>query len=226
MNMIEISDYALPAIGSGVGLSGVYLALGHGDVYAIDSRNADDAHTLLRALATLIRPLTGVYRFKGRTHDLRKYGDMLCCKRLIGYVAPDAALISNLNVRQNLLLQRYYYENRLDIDLDASVLSLCDDFGIADKLDQRPAGLNAMEIQAAIIIRELTKRPEILLLDQPENFIGHAKFDLMVEIFNQLIDDRLPIVFLSHDKRLVRRFANKKILITNGTLTTVILKPT
>jgi len=224
MYLIELSDYTLAAKGSGHGINGFYFALSAGDVCAIDSHNPDDAHTFLRALATLVSPIKGTYRFKGRKHNLRRYGDMLSCKQKIGYVAPDAALISNLTVRQNLLLQRYYHENEINIELQDEVFNLCRAFGIADKLDKRPAGLNPMEIQAAIVVRELTKKPEVLLLDQPEDFVGHAKFSLMTEIFNQMIDDRLPVVFLSYDRRLVQRYANRKVLITNGSLTTVSIK--
>ena len=40
----------------------------------------------------------------------------------------------------------------------------------------------------AIVIREISKDPEILLLDRPEDFIGHANFDLLVQIFKEWID--------------------------------------
>lgn len=225
MNLLELSDYALPAIGSGYGLSGCDFSLGSGDVCLVESDNPDDAHTFLRGLASLEHPLKGSYKLKGQKRNIGKYGEMLCCKRLIGYVAPDAALISNLSIRQNLLLQRYYYENDLDIDLDDDVLQQCEKFGIMDKLDKRPANMNSMEIQAAIIIRELSKRPELLLLNQPEDFIGHVKFDLIVEIFNQLIADKMPVVFLTYDRRLMRRFANMKVLISHGFVTTEVIKP-
>ena len=36
--------------------------------------------------------------------DLKAYRDMLPCKQKIGYIAPDAALISNLTLRQNILV--------------------------------------------------------------------------------------------------------------------------
>jgi ABC-type molybdate transport system ATPase subunit len=224
MNLIELSDYTLAAVGSGSGIQGFYFTLGPGDVCAIDSQHPDDAHIFLRALAGMIRPLKGDYFFKRQKRDLHRYGEMLDCKKQIGYVARDATLISNLTIRQNLLLQRYYHENSLGIDLGEEVLALCATFGILEKLDQRPSALNAMEIQAAIIIREVSKKPAVLLLGQPEDFIGHAKFELTVQIFNQLIADRLPIVFLSFDRRLVRRFANRKVMITNGSLTTVSVK--
>ena len=223
-HLIKLSDYSLAAVGSGSGIQGFNFALAPGDVCAIDSQYADDAHIFLRALAGMTRPLKGNYFFKGKPRDLRRYEEMLDCKKQIGYVARDTALISNLTVRQNLLLQRYYHENRISIDLAADVLALCKTFGIHEKLDRRPAGLNAMETQAAIIIREISKKPSVLLLGQPEDFIGHAKFDLMTQIFNQLIGERLPIVFLSFDRRLARRFANRKVIISDGALTTVAFK--
>jgi ABC-type lipoprotein export system ATPase subunit len=224
-HLIELSDYSLAAAGSGSGIQGFDFALDPGDVCAIESQHADDAHVFLRALATMIRPLKGSYFFKGRECDLRRYQEMLDCKKQIGYVARDTALISNLTVRQNLLLQRYYHENRLDIDLAQDVLGLSEAFGLGEKLDRRPSGLNAMETQAAIVIRELGKKPAVLLLGQPEDFIGHAKFDLITQLFDRLIAERLPIVFLSFDRRLVGRFANRIVMIAGGALTTVAVKP-
>ncbi len=225
---LELYDYSLAAMGSGHGIQGFSFILAPGDVCAVESPQADDGRLFLRALATLVRPLRGSYVFKGQHHDLRRYNDMLGCKRKIGYVSPGVALISNLSVKQNLLLPRYYHENKLDIDLDEPAMALCRAMGIEEKIDQRPAGLTPMEVQSAIIVRELIKMPEILLLDQPEMVVGHSKFDALAGIFNRLIDERLPIVFFSYDERLLSPFVNRKVRIADGRLTaeTVPAKPT
>jgi ABC-type molybdate transport system ATPase subunit len=219
--LIELCDYALAANGSGNGLLPFYLAIFDGDICAIDSNDPDDAHQVLRALATLDKPLMGAYLYEGRTIDLSNYRELLEYKRQIGYIAPDAALISNMTIRQNLLLSRYYFENNLSIDLSNDVRRLCAAFGITDILDKRTGGLNSLEVQAAIMVREIIKKPRILLLNQPETFLGHARFDFLMDFFNQRMAERLPVVFLSYDRRLVRRFANRKILITDGVLTCV-----
>ena len=224
--IIEMLDYTLSPQGSGSGINGFYFALSPGDVCAIDAQVPDDATMFLRSVATLIRPVNGTYRYNGKRINMASYKAMLSCKPKIGYIAPDAALISNLTIRQNILIQRYYLENDLTIDLDEKLQNLCDTFGICEKLDMRPADLNTMEIQMAIVIREMSKKPQVLLLDRPEDFIGHSKFDILVEIFNDWITKRKPVVFLSYDRRLIRRFANRKILITNGALTTVAVKHT
>ena len=218
MHVLQLQNYTLAPRGAGDGIENAAFTLDEGDVCAVESTHPDDAQLFLKALATLIRPLEGVYIFRGRSHDLKNYNAMLACKKKIGYVARDAALISNLSIRQNLLLQRQYNENQIDIDLDAKVLALCDDFGLIEKLDKRPSELNTMEIQAAIVIRELTKRAEMMLLSQPEDFIGHAKYELLVTLFNTLIEERLPIVLLSYDQRLLEGFANRRVTISNGSL--------
>ncbi len=222
--IIEMLDYTLAPQGSGKGINGFYFALSPGDVCAIEAQVPDDATMFLRSVATLIRPVKGTYRYEGKHINMASHKAMLSCKPKIGYIAPDAALISNLTIRQNILIKRYYLENDLTIDLDEKLQNLCDTFGICNKLDMRPADLNTMESQMAIVIREISKKPEVLLLDRPEDFIGHSKFDILAEIFNDWIVKRKPVVFLSYDRRLIRRFANRKILITNGALTTVAVK--
>jgi ABC-type ATPase involved in cell division len=96
--------------------------------------------------------------------------------------------------------------------------------GISSKLDKRPAGLNSLEARMAIVIREISKKPQVLLLDRPEEFIGHDKFDILVDIFADWIAKKKPVVFFSYDRRFIRRYANRKILIANGVLTTTDLK--
>ncbi|MGD8835296.1 MAG: ATP-binding cassette domain-containing protein [Desulfobacteraceae bacterium] len=222
--IIEMTDYTLAPRGTGDGIHRFYFSLSEGNVCAIESPNPDDANAFLRAVATLNRPVQGNYRYKGRRIDLKSYEQMLRCKPKIGYIAPDASLISNLTVRQNFLLKRYYFENNLHIDLDDNLRSICDTLGISSKLDKRPAGLNSLEARMAIVIREISKKPQVLLLDRPEEFIGHDKFDILVDIFGDWIAKKKPVVFFSYDRRFIRRYANRKILIANGVLTTTDLK--
>lgn len=223
---IEMTDYTLKPHGSGQGIKSFHFTLSKGHVCAIETQNPDDSNNLLRAIATLTRPVRGTYHYEGKKMELKSNEQMLSCKSKIGYVAPDAALISNMTVRQNLLLRRYYFENDLTIDIDEQVKSLCDHLGIFNKLDKRPSELNKIETLMAIVIREIEKKPRVLLLEGPEDFIGHAKFDFLVKLFNDWISQRKPVVFISYDRRLIRRFANRKITIADGILTTVDLKRT
>lgn len=216
--IVGLSGYVLGTAGRGLDMGPFDFSLSAGDVCAIEAPNPEDGRTLLKALATLLRPLRGSYSFLGRTRDLANHRQVLSCKQKIGYAARDAALISNLTIRQNLLLMRYYFENGLNLALHPEVVDLCREFGIIDKLDLQPSDLDTMENRTALLIRELAKRPAVFLFDQPEDFLGHAGYDALLHIFRQLIDQRTPIVFLSNDQRLAARFANRSIIIGDGAL--------
>jgi ABC-type lipoprotein export system ATPase subunit len=194
--------------------------LGAGDICAIQSDDGLDAHTFLRALATLEAPVSGTYRFHGERLDFGDYRKLLPVKRRIAYVAPDAAMISNRTVRENLLLMRYYFENSLTIDLDNQVMKILRMFDIQEKLNLRPTQLNANDLSMAILLREMIKAPQLLLLNQPEDFIGHTKFNLLVDLFRRMVSKTLPVVFFSYDEVYAIRFANRQIIINEGRLAT------
>lgn len=222
IRLVELSDYSIITDGAKKGISDFYFTLAPGDVCCVHADLQDDAHGFLKALATLLYPLKGIYRYNGEKLDFTDYRNLLSIKRKIGYIAHDAAMISNLTVRQNLLLGRFFFENRLDIDLNETVKDMCDQFGLIDKLDVMPARLNSIDLQMAISIRELTKSPEIILLDRPEDFIGHARFDRLFQFFQKMAKKGITAVFNTYNTEFITEFATRKIVIHDHGLASVL----
>lgn len=221
MYLIELSDYSLPATGSGNGLQNIYFAVSGGDVCFIQSESINDAHIFLKALATLVRPETGTYRYMGEIIDFSDYRQLLPFKKRIGYIGQDAAMISNRTIRENLLLLRYYFENSLSLALDEDVVRLCNLFDLQSKLDIRPGELRPVELRTAIAIRELTKSLDILLLERPEDYFGHSRLDLFNEILKDNIEQGHAVVFSSNDQNFIEAFSNRQVRIADGTLTKI-----
>ncbi len=73
-------------------------------------------------------------------------------------------------------------------------------------------------MRIAIAIRELAKSPDLLLIERPEDFIGHTRFDLFTEVLRDMVLTILPVVFISYDKDFIEEFSNKKIFLKNGNL--------
>lgn len=222
MNLVELSDYTLAFTGKEGGIEEFYFTLSRGDVFSVLCSLPDNARMFLRALATLVHPVKGTYRFRGKKIDFSNYRKLLPYKKRIGYIASDSAMISNMTVRENLLLGRYYFENSLSLKLDENTLRLCNIFDIHDKLDLYPGELQSVDLQIAIAIRELIKQPYLLLLERPEDFISHAKFNLFTKILKDMLLSGLSVVFISYNKNFVKELSNKKILIAGRTLTKVL----
>ncbi len=220
MFFAQLSNYSIaPAdIGTGKGLNRFNLMLSKGDVCSIHTDSPEDAHLLLKALTTLIYPVEGTYFFCGKKLDFSDYRKLLPIKKKIGYIAPDSAMISNRTLRENLLLSRSYHENSLGVSLDDKTQKLCELFNIEDKLDIITAKFGRLDLRAAITVRELTKNPEMLLLERPEDIVGHTNFDFFVDLMKEMLKLGMPIVFFSYNTKFITDVSNKSIIIQNGAL--------
>jgi ABC-type lipoprotein export system ATPase subunit len=223
MSLIELENYTLKPEGTGNGLFDLNFSLSKGDSYSIDTDSTDDATVFLKALATLVSPVKGMYFFNGKHINLLDYRNALPCKKRIAYIAPDSALINNRTIRENLLFMRYFHEDTLSLSLDDNTADLCRRFDIYDKLDHKPGELHTRNIQNIIVIRELCKSPEVILLERPEDFVDHTNFDFFVEVIKGLTRAKLPLVFYSSDADFVKTFSNRKIIISESKLTTASL---
>ncbi len=216
MAFIELRDYAHAPTGRGKGLQKFSFSLEPGDAYGLHADRIDDAHLFLRALATLEPPEEGTYFFKGEALNFARPRKLLPVRRKIGYLGSDAALIGNRSLRTNLLLGRYYYENRLNLELDDDILSLCRFFGIDDKLDLRPSQVAPEDARAAVIIREMTKGSEVFLIERIFIALARPVIERYTEMMRKFIDSGIPCVFYAGMTEFDSLFKKRDIYIRDG----------
>ncbi|BBO90904.1 ATP-binding cassette domain-containing protein [Desulfosarcina ovata] len=213
--IVEITDLVVLPPGTSRRYASPRFAVEPGAVMAVVCDQPVDAGPFLRMLATLDRPVQGAIRFDGRPLDLDDYRQCLPVKRRIGYVAADAAMISNLTLRENLLLSRFYFENNLAIELDETVDVLCRDAGLGSKLDQRPAALSDAELLKAITIREMAKAPLLMLVHRPENFIAIADRDAIFNALKNMVQSGTAVVFFSQNPGMID-LATSQLTLSGG----------
>jgi ABC-type lipoprotein export system ATPase subunit len=182
------------------------------DVINVVSDAPAVSRRFLRMLATLDRKDGVDYRFQGSMVNLKNYQRCLDVKRRIGYVAADAAMISNRTLRENLLLARFYYENDLTIDIDEPVRSLCEDTGLAGKLDLRPSALSRGELLKAVAIREMAKGPAMMLIERPENFLEETQTDRLFNHLKRMIRSGTAVIYFTFGNTM-KALANRQMTL-------------
>jgi len=219
MALLELNHYVLAPIGSGKGIGAFQFVLNEGDIYFVNAGMADDANLFLRALATLIRPERGTYEFKGERLDFSDYRNLLPYKRRIAYVSPYSRFISNRTLLDNLLLIPSYFENATSQTLPAPMMEMCRQFQIEDQLCLRPAQVDPESLRLAVIVRELSKEPEFIVVDGLRDFLGYRKFHLVVEVLQKALQTGRPLVFSAADGEFAKKYRNKEIVIADRMLT-------
>lgn len=217
--LVRLDGYNLQSLGHAHGLSSLNLALSGGDAFSLNTDSLDDARLLLRGIATLEYPKEGKFFYKGKQLDFSDYESLLSYKKNVGYIAADAALISNRSAYENLMFMRYYFENSTAIEMSQDVTELCRLFELEPKLHVPPSQLDPEENRLFIIIRELSKNPEILLIERPTDFLRATSLEVLKSVLRNLPRQDLVLILLSADNAFISEFCHKQILIDKGKVT-------
>ncbi|WP_298402210.1 ABC transporter ATP-binding protein [uncultured Chloroflexus sp.] len=138
----------------------ISFTLHRGEVLVVSGPNGSGKSTVLRILAGLQAPTSGVayYEAGGTRFDPRD------ARHLIGWVAPDLALYRELSGIENL---RFFARVRGLAISDAALYELLTRVGLGKRGDDRLAAYSSGMAQRLRYAFALLHRPPVLLLDEP-----------------------------------------------------------
>jgi phospholipid/cholesterol/gamma-HCH transport system ATP-binding protein len=192
------------------------------EIFGIVGGSGTGKSVLLRTLLGLKRPNAGTVELNGK--DLRHLSaaERSSLVRSYGVAFQNGALISSLNVAQNIQLPlREYFslsEETLEslAELDLSMVGLP-----ADAAGKYPAQLSGGMVKRAALARALSLEPKLLFLDEPTSGldpISAAAFDeLLLYLHSQL---RLTVVMITHDLDTLFRTCGRVGVIVDGRMIT------
>ena len=200
-------------------LHGASLALGPGEAVALVGPNAAGKSTLVRALAGLIRPDSGVVSLEGRPLSAWPR-DALA--RTLSLVSSDDESASALTVRDRVALGRYPHRGPfrpLTGEDEAAVERALEQTGVRGLAGRRLGTLSAGERQLATLARGLAQEPRVLLLDEPG---AHLDVGHQLQLFRVLDGVRgcgVAVLAVVHDLQRAATWADRIVLLDEGRVT-------
>lgn len=188
-------------------LRGVTLRVASGEVVGLLGANGTGKSTLLRIIATLVRPHAGTLRVCG--HDVVR--EPAAARATLGYLAHVPGIYEDLTARENLQFAAAMLA-RPDRDVDAALERV----GLAAVAEQRVRGFSSGMQRRLAMARLVLVRPRVLLLDEPYANLDAAGIDIMNSLITEWIDQGVAALIVLHELAPAARILDRTVTIVDG----------
>jgi ABC-2 type transport system ATP-binding protein len=190
-------------------LRGVDLVAEPGSLTALIGANGTGKTTLIRVLATILRPDAGSVKLG----ELDMRAQPLKARALLGYLGHESMLDAALNTRENLRLFGSLYGIA---DPKDRAQALIDRFEAASFADLPVAELSRGQEQTAALCRALVHEPRLLLLDEPSTGLDKEARERLWKAAKEQAAQGATVIFSTHDHQAAKEVADRVLEIVDG----------
>jgi lipoprotein-releasing system ATP-binding protein len=198
-------------------LAGVDLSLDRGELAALIGPSGSGKSTLLNVIGLLDRPTRGRVLVEGAdTSALDEDGITALRARTLGFVFQFHHLLPAFSALENVMLPAWGDEGFPSRQARARAVELLQAVGLADRMHYKATELSGGQQQRVAIARALSRRPPLVLADEPTGNLdtesAHEVFELLRR-FNRDVGTTFLVV--THDPRVADR-CDRIIEIVDG----------
>jgi len=212
--------------GSLIAVNGVSLTVGPGELRAVIGPNGAGKTTFFNLVSGFFPPTAGRIVFDGK--DITA---LPAHKRVTMGMARTfqiTEIFPELSVRENLRIPvevaagmrlMPWQSRKTDAEMQERVAQLMELGGLAAKADRLVGELPHGDQRATEIMMSLALKPRLLLLDEPTAGMGDQEtYDITRLIRRLHKDQKLTIVLIEHDMRVIFHLADRIMVLAEGSI--------
>ena len=224
MSLLKVENVA-KHFGSLVAVNNVSMTVEPGELRAVIGPNGAGKTTFFNLISGFLRPSSGKIIFDGE--DIT---DLLPARRVwrgvartfqITEVFPELSVHENLRIAVEVAAGfrlRAWLSRDEEEKTAARVAELLKMGGLANKAVRLVGELSHGDQRATEIMMALALNPRLLLLDEPTAGMGDQETYEIIQLIRRLHkDNKLTIVLIEHDMRVVFHLADRIMVLDQGT---------
>ncbi|HZG79617.1 MAG TPA: ATP-binding cassette domain-containing protein [Brevibacillus sp.] len=211
--MIEVQQVT-KQFGAFTALENVSFRVEAGEVYGLLGENGAGKTTMMRMMATILRPTSGNIEVAG--YSVIKEPNEV--RRRIGILfGGDVGLYSRLTARENIA----YFGSMYGMDrtaIEQRIKRLSQMLEMDSFLDRRVGPFSRGMKQKVAIARTLVHDPQVILLDEPTTGLDVTAATMFRQMIGTLQAEGKTILFSSHNMGEIDKLCKRIALIHKGRL--------
>jgi putative ABC transport system ATP-binding protein len=202
-------------------LRGATMGVSQGEILAVMGPSGSGKSTLLHCLAGILVPDDGEVWFDGQRLDTRSDDRRSELRRdRFGFVFQTGQLVPELTAEENVALPLLLGGARRAPAI-AEARTWFGRLGL-DGLEQRRSGeLSGGQAQRVALARGLVNGPQVLFADEPTGSLDSVSGEIVMDLLTAAAREHgTTVVLVTHDAR-VAAYADREIIVTDGTISTL-----
>jgi ABC-type lipoprotein export system ATPase subunit len=199
-------------------LKGVDLSMRRGEFVAIVGKSGSGKSTLLNMITGIDHLTSGQVVVNGvDIYEMNESQRALWRGKNLGIVFQFFQLLPMLTLLENVMLPMDYV-GMYDFDeRPKRAMELLAMVGLEKQADKLPAAVSTGQQQSAAIARALATDPPIIAADEPTGNLDSRSAEVIIELFDRLVQNGKTIAMVTHDPSLTGR-TSRTIIISDGEL--------
>ena len=203
-------------------VDGVNLQVRRGHIHALIGPNGAGKTTCFNLLTKFLTPTRGSIHFNGvditgeKPAEIARRGVIRSFQ--ISAVFPHLTVLENVRIGlQRFTGTSFHFWKGLDglAKLDARVMELLEQVDLQDMARLRAGDLPYGRKRALEIATTMAMEPELMLLDEPTQGMGHEDVERVTALIKRVAEGR-TVLMVEHNMRVVSKIADRITVLARG----------
>ena len=199
-------------------LNDVSIGLNKGEILAICGENGAGKSTLMKVLSGSYasHEYEGEIWIDGRIADFTSVA--VAESHGIEMVYQEMNMMLDASVAENIFVGhlpgKFGWVDYAKLYADTQ--QILDEIGLPIKPREKVRGLNSGQLQMLSIMRAISRKPRIMVLDEPTSALTDQEIDLLMNHMNRLRAGGVSILFITHKLEEIYRIADRVVVVRDG----------
>ncbi len=180
-------------------LKDVSLKIYQGEFVIIIGPRGEGKSTFLKIISGLILPEEGNVFYDGINLRGISKKDLMKIHKCTGFVFQDSALISNMNIFDNIELPLRYHEIMPEGEIQKEVEKMIKLINMENDKFHLPAFISMGQQKMVSLVRALITNPETVFYDEPIANLDKDSREIIVKIMKQTKEKGVTSVVVTHE---------------------------
>ena len=146
-------------------------------------------------------------------------------RKEIVFLFHDGALLSNLIIKENLLLPiKYHFPDFIYDEIMNEINEYLDYFGIKNVLEKRPAEVSEISKKLLTFIRAAIMHPRLMLIDEPLFNLDFMSQKKVIVFLENLKKKGINLLIVSNSFDVLKAVGDRLIIMQDGKIVNVLNK--